>query len=114
MLLGYMLVETSENEMLNRYNKPGSTLFIGKIMHDMKKMKAELKEHRYHLERSVALKTEHLLKRIDLLESCNATLCCKLTLAQKEIYALKPAQTFVHDAQLCAAPESWRELAIVA
>jgi len=68
--------------MLNTYKKPGDALLIGKIMHDMQKMKAELKEHRYCLERNVELRTGHLLKRIALLESCNATLCGKLALAR--------------------------------
>jgi len=60
----------------------------------MKKMKAELNEHRYFLERNVERETAHLLKRIALLESCNATLSGKLTLAHNEIAALKrqPAQ----------------------
>jgi hypothetical protein len=68
--------------MLNKYKKPGNALFIGKIMHDMKKMKAELKDHRYGLERNVELRTAHLLTRIALLESCNATLCSKLEQAK--------------------------------
>lgn len=58
-------------------------------MLDMKKMKAELNEHRYCLERNVERETEHLLKRIALLESCNATLSGRLALAHKELAALK-------------------------
>lgn len=54
---------------------------------DIKKMQAELDEHRYHLERKVEQRTEYLLKHIALLESCNATLCDKLALAQKELAA---------------------------
>lgn len=75
--------------MSNRYEKSDTTLFVRKAMLDMKKMKAELNEHRYFLERNVERETEHLLKRIALLESCNATLSGKLALAQKEIAALK-------------------------
>ncbi len=77
--------------MSNLYKASGSTLFIGKIMHDMKKMKAELKEHRYCLERNVELRTGHLLTRIALLESCNETLCAKLELARPG--SVKTAET---------------------
>lgn len=58
-------------------------------MLDIRKMKAELNEHRYHLEQNVERRTEHLLKRIALLESCNTTLSGKLALAHKEITALR-------------------------
>lgn len=75
--------------MLNGYKKSVTTPFIKKIMLDMKKMKAELNEHRYYLERNVERRTEHLLKNIALLESCNATLCDKLALTRKELSALK-------------------------
>lgn len=75
--------------MSNRYEKADTTLFIRKIMRDMKKMKAELNEHRYSLERNVARETECLLKRLTLLESCNATLSGKLAAAQREITALR-------------------------
>lgn len=75
--------------MLNSYKKSGAMLFAGKAMLDMKKMKAELNEHRYCLERNVKQRTEPLLKRIALLESCNTTLCNKLALISKELAALK-------------------------
>lgn len=75
--------------MLNSYKRSGAMLFVGKAMLDMKKIKAELNEHRYYLERNVERRTEHLLKRIALLESCNTTLCNKLALAHKELAALK-------------------------
>lgn len=52
-------------------------------------MAAELNEHRYNLERNVSRRTEHLVKRIDLLESCNAKLCGKLAAAQREISELR-------------------------
>jgi hypothetical protein len=74
--------------MLNGYKKSGTTLFVSKTMLDMKKMKAELNEHRHYLERNVERRTEHLLKRIAVLEFCNATLCGKLALASKEFSAL--------------------------
>lgn len=54
-----------------------------------KKMEAELKELRYHLEQNVELRTSQQAKRIALLESCNAKLCDKLNLAQRESAALK-------------------------
>lgn len=75
--------------MLNSYEKSGAMLFVGKAMRDMKKMKAELNELRYHLEQNVAQRTESLSKRIALLESCNTTLCDKLASARKELAALK-------------------------
>jgi hypothetical protein len=52
-------------------------------------MRAELNEHRYYLEWNVERRTEQLLKRTELLEYCNATLCDKLALARKELVALK-------------------------
>lgn len=58
-------------------------------MLDINKMKAELNEHRYYLERKVEQRTEQLLKRLVLLESCNSTLCDKLAIANKELIALK-------------------------
>lgn len=75
--------------MLNGYKKSGTTPFIKKILLDMKEMKAELNEHRYYLERNVERRTEHLLKSIALLESCNAALCDKLALTRKELSAIK-------------------------
>ena len=75
--------------MLNSYKKSGAMLFVGKAMRDMKKMKAELNELRYHLEQNVGQRTESLSKRIALLESCNTTLCDKLASARKELAALK-------------------------
>jgi hypothetical protein len=78
--------------MLNGYKRSGATLFIRKAMLNMKKMKAELNEHRYYLERNVEQRTEHLLKHIAVLESCNAALCGKLALVQRDPATLQPAQ----------------------
>lgn len=67
-------------------------LFIMGAMRDiteMKMMEAELNEHRYYLERKVEQRTEQLVRRITLLESCNATLCDKLALAHKKFAALR-------------------------
>ncbi|MDD5323529.1 MAG: hypothetical protein PHD43_23570 [Methylococcales bacterium] len=73
-------------------DESGATLFIREALRDITEMKAmedELNEHRYYLERKVEQRTEQLMKRLALLESCNATLCDKLALAHKEIAALK-------------------------
>lgn len=75
--------------MQNLFRKYDIALFIRKVIHDMRLMRAELNEHRYNLERNVQLRTMHLLKRITLLESCNATLCDRLACAQKELGELK-------------------------
>lgn len=75
--------------MLNGYRKSDTTLFVRKIMLEMKAMKAELNEHRYCLERNVERRTEQLLRRIALLESCNATLSDKLVSAYNELAAHK-------------------------
>jgi len=76
--------------MPNNFRRSDATLFLGNVMLGMKKMKAELNEHRHFLERSVERETMHLSKRISLLESCNATLSGKLALAYQEIAMLKP------------------------
>jgi glutamine amidotransferase PdxT len=55
----------------------------------LKKLEAELNEHRYYLEQKVEQRTEELVKRINLLESCNSTLCGKLAEAKKLIAALQ-------------------------
>jgi hypothetical protein len=56
---------------------------------DKKAMEAELHEHRYHLQRNVEHRTAQLVRRIALLESCNATLSDKLASVQRELAALK-------------------------
>jgi len=79
--------------MLKGYKKSDSLLFVRKLMRDMEKMKIELNEHRYYLERSVERRTQHLMARIALLESCNASLCDKLACAYKMSATIK-LQTF--------------------
>lgn len=72
-------------------DESGNPLFLMGAMRDiteMKTMEAELNEHRYYLERKVEQRTEQLVTRITLLESCNATLCNKLAQARGEIAAL--------------------------
>lgn len=75
--------------MLNGDTKFGSMPFISQSMLNIRKMKAELNEHRYYLEQKVEYRTEHLLKRIVFLESCNTALCDKLAAVQKELAALR-------------------------
>lgn len=75
--------------MLKRYQRSNAALFALKVGREAKKMASELKEHRYYLERNVAMRTEELLRRINLLESCNASLCDKLALAQNEVAMLQ-------------------------
>ena len=76
---------------MNKYKNTGAELYARRVVLNIKKMTTELNEHRYYLERNVARRTEHLLKRIDLLESCNAALCSKLALSQGELAALQRA-----------------------
>ena len=80
--------------MLNGYKNSGSTLSAEKLVLEMEKMETELKELRYYMEQNVEQRTESLLKRIAVLESCNAALCDKLALASRAPAALKqPAHT---------------------
>jgi hypothetical protein len=55
------------------------------VILDIVKMEDELDEHRYYLEKKVAVRTEQLLTQISLLESCNEALCEKLAVANKEL-----------------------------
>jgi len=64
--------------MLNGYQKSERALIVKRIRREMNKLRAELHECRYHFERRVEFRTEHLLKRIAELESCNAELCDQL------------------------------------
>lgn len=68
-------------------DESGAPLFFRGVMLDVtdkKEMEAELNEHRYYLERNVEQRTEHLMKRIAVLESCNAALCDRLALIRRE------------------------------
>ena len=64
------------------FKKSSSALFTFRLTQLLKKMKSELDEHRYYLERNVARRTEELTRRIELLEACNASLCSKLASSQ--------------------------------
>lgn len=78
------------DEMSKKYQKTSTTLFLFHAMKQMKRLRSEVNEHRYYLERNVAHRTEHLIKRIELLEQCNAALCRKLTQNIKPIPASVP------------------------
>ena len=77
------------SQSVNTYKRTESAQHAARVMLDLKKLTAELDEHRYYLELNVARRTEHLLKRIALLEACNATLCEKMDSAQKELASLQ-------------------------
>jgi nitrate/nitrite-specific signal transduction histidine kinase len=79
--------------MLKKYKQSSTALFLFKVMREMDKMSSELHEHRYYLEQNVAQRTEHLTKRIEVLEACNATLSSRLALSQKTLAALQHIQT---------------------
>ena len=73
-------------------DEAGTPLFIRGVMLDVsdkKHMEAELADHRYYLERNVEQRTRELMKRIEMLESCNASLCDRLSSARLECAALK-------------------------
>lgn len=73
-------------------DESGAPLFIRGVMLDItdkKEMEAELNQHRYRLDRHVESRTRQLMKRMALLESCNATLSEKLAMARMELTALK-------------------------
>jgi predicted transcriptional regulator len=69
--------------MLKAYKKSESGLIVRKIRREMAALRAELYEYRYHFERNVEKRTEHLLKRIEELEACNAQLCDQLALMRQ-------------------------------
>ncbi len=56
-----------------------------RLMQQLNKMRSELHEHRYYLEQNVDQRTEHLTRRIEVLEACNAALCSKLVSTQKSL-----------------------------
>ncbi len=66
----------------------GDPLFISGAMLEITekmKMQEELTERRYCLERMVEQRTLELLKRMTLLESCNASLCDKLAFTRQKM-----------------------------
>jgi PAS domain S-box-containing protein len=73
-------------------DEAGMPLFIRGVMLDItdqKEMEAELNGHRHSLERYVELRTDELMRRVALLESCNASLGNKLAQARSDLGALK-------------------------
>lgn len=77
--------------MLKKYMQLDGKPLVTEFMLNIHKMKAELNEHRYYLERKVEYKTAHLLTRINMLEACNKTLGSKLSQAHKKLAELQPA-----------------------
>ena len=67
-----------------------------RVVHEAKKMHVELNEYRYYLEKNVARRTEHLSRRIELLEACNAILCGKLAMSRQEL-AVSGRQKLLED-----------------
>lgn len=86
-------------------DESGTPMFASGVMleiTDKKDMEAELNEHRHSLERHVEMRTSQMMKRMELLESCNATLSGKLTLAQRELAMLKqPPTASAEQANIC-------------
>ena len=86
-------------------DESGVPMFASGVMleiTDKKEMEAELNEHRHSLERHVEMRISQLMKRMELLESCNATLSGKLTLAQRELAVLKqPPTASIEQANIC-------------
>lgn len=80
-------------------DESGTPLFIRGVMlniTDKKGMEAELAQHRYYLERNVELRTEQLVRRMTVLESCNKALCDKLAMFMKN-----PAMLNQQPGRLC-------------
>ncbi len=75
--------------MSNIYLQSGTPLHVFSVQQQLKKLSAELAEHRYYLERNVSRRTEHLNRQIELLESCNSTLCGQLAEYKKQIAILQ-------------------------
>lgn len=74
-----------------RYSKSNTALQLGNMLLNRKRMQTELNELRHYFEQNVAQRTERLVKRIALLESCNATLCGKLARSQEELHKFREA-----------------------
>jgi hypothetical protein len=88
------LQDSYGNGMIHTCKKTDSALHARQVMPDIQKMTVELNEHRYYLEQNVARRTEHLLKRIALLEVCNGVLCDKLASSQKALAALQITERY--------------------
>jgi PAS domain S-box-containing protein len=74
------------------HDESGSPLFSSGVMLDItdkKEMETQLHEYRYSLDRHVMHRTGQLLKRMAMLESCNASLGEKIASALREITFLK-------------------------
>ncbi len=83
-------ISIGANEILTTVPGSSNRQFpVRSSTHAIKKLEAELNEHRYYLERKVEQRTEQLVKCIKLLESCNTTLCEKLAQAKRDIAVLQ-------------------------
>ena len=71
--------------MERKYRKSSSDLFRFRLAQQVTKMRHELHQHRHYLEQNVALRTEHLIRRIEVLETCNAALCNKLVASREAL-----------------------------
>jgi hypothetical protein len=74
--------EIDTGKIMNETEVYGSTLLF-KVRPGRDEMKQELNEHHFYLERNVALRSDDLLKRIAVLESCQFTLLEKLAQAPR-------------------------------
>ncbi len=74
------------------YSKSNTSLQVGNMLLNRKRMQTELNELRYYFEQNVAQRTVLLITRIALLESCNATLCDKLAMSQEELNRFRAVQ----------------------
>jgi hypothetical protein len=70
-------------KIMNQTKENGSTQLF-KVRPGRDEMKLELNEHHLYLERNVARRSDDLLKRIAVLESCHLTLCSKLAQLQRD------------------------------
>lgn len=70
---------------MKTYHQSNTIQHTFQMMQQIRKMRDEILEHRYNLEKNVERRTEKLTRRIELLESCNATLCSKLAQSRRDI-----------------------------
>ena len=84
------------------------------LLADKKAMEAELNELRYRLEQNIEQRTGQLMRRMTLLESCNATLCDKLASAQRKLGVLTQSSDWTKNLIDTSAQDDWIELVITA
>jgi diguanylate cyclase len=93
-------------------DESGNELFISGVMLDISEkmeLEQELSERRSRLERMVEQRTLQLLKRMTLLESCNASLCAKLECTHQALAVLKPQTAkFAQVSDMAGSMIVWR------